>query len=175
MVVDLFLAEGFLTFTLDDLTRRLRCSKSTLYTLGRSKDELVGNAVRRFFAGATARIEQQTASAVGAENRVVAYLTGVAVELAPATEGFMRDVAAHPTAREVYAQNTDAAAVRIRVLMDDGVSAGEFRRVPAAFVADVVASTMVRIQTGEIRRETGLADGDAYRELAALVLAGVRD
>src|SRR5213076_1897274 len=36
----LFLAEGFAAFTLDDLAGRLRCSKSTLYALAPSKEQL---------------------------------------------------------------------------------------------------------------------------------------
>ncbi|MGB3699324.1 MAG: helix-turn-helix domain-containing protein, partial [Gordonia sp. (in: high G+C Gram-positive bacteria)] len=40
-IVALFLAEGFGRLTLDELAARLHCSKSTLYTLAGSKDQLV--------------------------------------------------------------------------------------------------------------------------------------
>ena len=40
-LVTLFLAEGFGALTLDELARRLRCSKSTLYGLAASKEQLV--------------------------------------------------------------------------------------------------------------------------------------
>ena len=173
-VVALFLAEGFRHLTLNDLSGRLHCSKSTLYALGDTKDDLVGNAVRRFFARATAEVEARTAEAgedPGA--RVLAYLTGVADALRPASEAFMADVAAHPTARAVYARNTEAAAARVRELIDAGVASGAFRAVHAAFVADTVAATMARVQAGEVGRATGLSDAEAYEELAGLVLRGV--
>ena len=53
-LVALFLAEGFARSTLDDLAARLRCSKSTLYQLARSKDELVRAVAVHFFREATA-------------------------------------------------------------------------------------------------------------------------
>ena len=45
----LFLAEGFAGFTLDDLAGRLHCSKSTLYALAGSKEQLAMRVVRHFF------------------------------------------------------------------------------------------------------------------------------
>ncbi len=173
-LVELFLAEGFRQFTLADLAVRLHCSKSTLYALGESKEQLVGNAVRRFFARATAQVEARTAAAADADARVLAYLGGVADALRPASPEFMGDVAAHPMARQAYARNTAAAAERVRSLIDAGVADGTFRAVHAAFVADTVAATMARVQAGDVGRATGLSDAEAYEELARLVLRGVR-
>src|SRR5664280_1475061 len=39
-LVDLFLIEGFADLTLEDIAGRLRCSKSTLYALAHSKEQL---------------------------------------------------------------------------------------------------------------------------------------
>ena len=47
-LIDLFLSEGFAHLTLDDIAARLRCSKSTLYTLAGSKEQLVRAAIRVF-------------------------------------------------------------------------------------------------------------------------------
>lgn len=174
-LVALFLAEGFAGFTLADLSARLHCSKSTLYALGYSKEAVTVNALRRFFQAATARIEQRVAApAADPGERIVAYLSGVADELRAAGPQFMRDVAAHPAARAVYEQNTRIAAARVRELIADGVDGGQFRPVHGAFVADVVAGVMVRIQSGDMGRAVALSDADAYDELAALVLSGIR-
>ncbi|MGX6447767.1 TetR/AcrR family transcriptional regulator [Patulibacter sp. S7RM1-6] len=173
-LVALFVAEGFRRFTLGDLTVRLRCSKSTLYALGESKEQLVGNAVVHFFRTATAEVERRTALETDPAARVQAYLTAVADALRPASPAFIEDVAAHPAARQAYARNTRIAARRVRELIDEGVASGAFRAVHAAFVADTVAATMARIQSGDVQRATGLRDAEAYEELATLVLRGVR-
>ena len=54
-LVDLFVAQGFSAFTLDDIAARLGCSKRTLYVLADSKEQLATLAVRRFFRRATHR------------------------------------------------------------------------------------------------------------------------
>ena len=169
----LFLAEGFAGFTLDDLVLRLHCSKSTLYTLADSKAQLALRVVRHFFRKATAVVEEQTVSEDDPGRRVTAYLAAVARALAPAGPAFRRDLDRFAPAREVYEQNTAAAADRVRQLIADGVAEGRFRDVHPALVADTVTTLMLRIGRGDTARATGLDDSAAYRELAALLLHGI--
>lgn len=173
-LVALFLAEGFGDFTLAQLAARLRCSKTTLYGLGHSKEELTANALKRFFRDATAAVEARTAEADDPADRIARYLRAVADQLRAASPAFMADLAAHPRAREIYERNTALAATRVAELIAEGVRSGTFRDVHAAFVADTIAATMQRIQTGQVLEATGLHDADAYAELAALALDGIR-
>lgn len=173
-LVDLFLTEGFAHLTLDEIAARLRCSKSTLYTLAGSKEQLVRAATVHFFRRATDDVEQRIATTTGARERIIAYLSAVGAVLGAASQQFMTDLDAFAPAREVYEQNTRLAARRVRELVDDGVAAGEFREVHAAFAADLAATMMVRIQQGDVRTETGLDDADAYRELAAILTTGIQ-
>ncbi len=178
-VVALFLADGFAHFTLDEIAGRLHCSKSTLYTLAPSKDELVVAAVRHFFRAATDAVDaaDRAASDAGGERvtarRLAAYLGAVGEALAPASESFVSDLAAFEPTRSVYERNTAAAADRVRAIVDDGARAGDVRDVHATFVADVAASVMVSIQTRALARRTGLDDATAYRELADLLTRAV--
>jgi len=172
-LVALLLAEGFSALTLDELAARLRCSKRTLYALAGSKEQLVRAAVVHFFRGATERVEAAVADVSGAAAKVAAYLHAVATELAPASPEFLADVAGFTPAAEVYARNTRAAARRVSELVDAGVAAGEFRAVHAGFVGDVVSATTVRIQQRALADATGLADAEAYRHLADLLLHGL--
>ncbi|MFE2046744.1 TetR/AcrR family transcriptional regulator [Streptomyces sp. NPDC059477] len=169
-LVALLAAEGFASFTLDELTERLRCSKTTLYQLAGSKQELVREAVKHYFREATQAIEQQVADASAPSERVVVYLNAVAEQLKPLSRRFLDDMAAFEPAREVYEANTRIAAGRIRQLVTEGVAAGAFRDVHAAFVGEVVAATMQEIQRGEIATRTGLTDSEAYAELASLIV-----
>ncbi|BCK53728.1 TetR/AcrR family transcriptional regulator [Nocardia wallacei] len=172
-LVDLFLAEGFAHLTLDAIAARLRCSKSTLYTLAGSKEQLVRAATVHFFRRATAAVESRIAKVEGAQGRIVAYLSAVGTELSAASEQFMADLDAFAPARAVYEKNTRIAARRVRELITEGVAAGEFRDVHAAFAADLAATMMVRIQQGGVRAGTGMDDAHAYRELAAILTAGI--
>lgn len=172
-LVGLFLAEGFAHLTLDTIASRLRCSKSTLYTLASSKDQLVGAATVHYFKTMTKQVENAVAEVVGTRNRITTYLTAVGAALDTASEQFMTDLASLESARAVYERNTAIAARRVQALIDEGVADGEVRDVHAAFVGDVASSIMVRIQTREVARRTGLSDSDAYLELAKLLTAGI--
>jgi AcrR family transcriptional regulator len=172
-LVDLFLAEGFAHVTLGDMAARLRCSKSTLYTLATSKEQLVRAATVHFFRRATEQVEAQIASVPTARERITAYLSAVGTALQDASDQFMADLDAFPPAREVYETNTRIAARRVKEMIDEGVAAGEFRDVHAAFAGDLAATMMVRIQQRAVRDSTGLDDAAAYRELAAILTSGI--
>src|SRR3954451_14828584 len=123
---ELFLAEGFARFTLEELAVRLHCSKSTLYTLAGSKEQLALRVVRHFFRQATEAVEAQTAQETDPALRVTAYLRAVAQALAPAGAAFHLDLDAFPPGRAGYEQKTAAAAERVRQLIDEGVPAVRF-------------------------------------------------
>ena len=173
-LVDLFLVEGFVRLTLDEVAARLGCSKRTLYALADSKEQLAVRAVRFFFRRSTDQVESAIARTRSPAAKVTRYLEAVAEALRPAGEEFRRDLAQTAATREVYEQNTAAAAGRVRQLIDEGIRAGAFRPVSAALVGEVVTATMRRITSGEIGRATGLDDAQAYAELARLVVAAVR-
>ncbi|MGQ9351145.1 TetR/AcrR family transcriptional regulator [Mycolicibacterium gilvum] len=173
-LVTLFLSEGFAHLTLDEIAARLRCSKSTLYTLAGSKEQLVQAATVHFFRTATATVEADVAAVTGARERIAAYLAAVGAALDPASDRFMADLDAFAPARAIYEKNTRIAAGRVQELIAEGVAAGEFRDVHAAFAADLVATAMVRIQQRIVLDSTGLDDAAAYRELAAILTGGIQ-
>ncbi|WP_116452104.1 TetR/AcrR family transcriptional regulator [Blastococcus litoris] len=169
----IFLAEGFARFTLEDLAVRLHCSKSTLYALAGSKEQLSLRVIRHFFRKATDAVEAHTVSESDPALRVTAYLSAVARALSPAGPSFHRDLDSFAPGREVYERNTALAADRVRELIAEGVAQGRFREVHPALIADTVTTLMLRIGRGETERATGLDDSAAYRELAALLLHGI--
>ncbi|MGI8456668.1 MAG: TetR/AcrR family transcriptional regulator [Propionibacteriaceae bacterium] len=173
-LVALVLSQGFSRLTVDEVAASLGCSKRTLYALARSKEQLATLAVRHFFRTATLQVEAAIARTRSPARRVTRYLEAVAAALRPSSPAFRADVARFAPAREIYETNTQAAAQRVRELIEEGTAAGHFRTVPGDFVAEVITATMRRITSGEVERATGLDDAEAYTELAKLVLAAVR-
>jgi AcrR family transcriptional regulator len=169
-LVSLMAAEGFSHLTLDDLAERLRCSKTTLYALAPTKQQLVVEVVKQYFRSAVVAVESRVEAVSEPRERVVAYLAAVADYLQPLSRSFMDDLSGFAPAAEVYRQNTGAAAERIRGLIADGVESGAFREVHAAFVAEIVAVAMFEIQRGEMFARLEMTDAEAYAELAGLVV-----
>ncbi|MCD6638692.1 MAG: TetR/AcrR family transcriptional regulator [Nocardioides sp.] len=169
-LVALLAAEGFADFTLDDLATRLRCSKTTLYALASSKQELVVEVVKEYFRQSVPVVEARLAQVSDPAQRVTAYLEAVADYLRPLSRDFLDDLLAFGPTAEVYRRNTVAAAARIREVIAQGIEAGAFRSVNAAFVAEMVAATMIEIQRGEMFARLEMTDAEAYAELASLVV-----
>ncbi|EFC80134.1 transcriptional regulator, TetR family [Parafrankia sp. EUN1f] len=169
----LFLREGFSAFSLAMLAERLHCSKTTLYLVAGSKEQIVVATVRHYFRTAAERIETLVAASDDPVRRLRGYLLGVSAELKPASEAFYADLTAFAPADAVYQENTVHAARRVRELVDEGVAAGVLRPAHAAFVGAAVTQVMTAIQRGDIAAVTGLNHADAYRELTDLVLNGL--
>ncbi|MCM3516723.1 MULTISPECIES: TetR/AcrR family transcriptional regulator [Nocardioides] len=172
-LVDLYLAEGFLALGVGDLAARLRCSRSTLYDVASSKEQLIQAAVRRYFQRAAERIATRVDAEPDPGERIPVYLAAVAEELEPASARFHADLEAYAPAGEVYRDNTRHAARRVQELVADGVAAGALRPVDATFVGAATAQVMTAIQSGAIGEATGLDDASAYRRLADLVVHGL--
>lgn len=171
---ELFLAKGFLDYTLDDLATHLRCSKSTLYALASSKEQLAVRVVTHFFRGAADRIEERVAAAADAPAMIREYLAGVAEELGRASERFIADVDAFEPTRETYEFNSRAAAGRIRGFIDTGARDGVFRDVHGPLVAEFAELLIEQIQNGTVRERSGYSDADAFAALSDLLLRGLR-
>ncbi len=172
-LMDLFLAKGFRDFSVEQLAAHLRCSKSTVYSIAPSKEQIVTSVVRAFFRRATERVEARTTGAGTPAMRIGTYLEAISEELRPATGAFFADLDAFAPAREIYEQNTQFAAARVKELVAEGMKAGALSPLNAAFIGAVAGQTMERIHRGEIGAATGLDDSEAYRALADLIVAGM--
>jgi AcrR family transcriptional regulator len=170
-LVELFLAEGFLSFSVEDLAARLQCSKSTLYLVAPSKEQLITAAVRSFFRRATDRVDGRLARESDPVRRIGAYLEAISAELAPASPAFFADLDAFAPAREIHLRNTVIAVTRVQELVRAAEAPG--RAVNATFIGAVAGTVMESIQRGEMEAMTSVDSVAAYRMLADLIVAGV--
>src|SRR5690606_13540721 len=96
-----FLSEGFTTISVDELTRRLHCSKSTIYSVAPTKEQLVVAVTKRFFRLATTRIEESIAGIDDPGLRISAYLKGVGAAMSEQSPAFYRDMVSFGPTAEV--------------------------------------------------------------------------
>lgn len=171
-LVEMFLAEGFLDVQLADLASRLSCSKSTLYSIAPSKEQLIVAVVKEFFRRSTGRVEGSLDPNSTSRAQLEAYLMAISEQLAPASPAFFQSVNTFAPAREIYATNTRIAAKRVQSLVR--ASKARLRGGPdAAFAGAVAGLVMEAIHSGEIGALTGLDDSQSYRALAGLIGAGL--
>lgn len=170
-LVDVILRDGFADASVEDLARELRCSKTTLYAIAPSKEEMVVAGVRHFFRRAADRVEiRLLRTRDDPLEQIRGYLVAISEQLAPASPAFFADLDAWPATREIYRTNTRAAADKVQSLVRAAAPADQ----NAAFVGAVAAQVMEAIHRGEIETTAGLDDSAAYRALAELIVRSLQ-
>lgn len=170
---DIVLTEGFADLTLDDMAARLQCSKSTLYSIASSREQLITRAIKRFFSDCTEHIEARINQEPDPRKRVGAYLECIGLEMARMSSACFDDMVGFDPTRDVYGLNSTIAARRVREMVQDGISKGIFRPLDAEFVAESVSLLIDGIMNGELLRRTGLSVERAYVELGKLMLSAL--
>jgi AcrR family transcriptional regulator len=170
---EIFLREGFSSLTTDQLCKRLRCSKSTLYSVAGSREQINQAVVRYFFAHSSAEIEADLSAASDPASRIVTYLEGVGRAMNRNSPAFYEDMVTYAPTAAIYRLNSDAAAARVQAMIEEGVREGSFRAADAALASLTVAHLMDGVQSGEVLRATGLSAGAAFAELGELLVHGL--
>jgi excisionase family DNA binding protein len=173
LLEEIFLAEGFLGLTLDELASRLRCSKTTLYRLASSKEQLVVTVGRHFVSGAALRVEVAVANAATPPEKLAAYLTTVGRETARGSAAFHEQMATEPCTAGLYARNIDAAANRVSELIQEGIHEGFFHVPDGELAARIVANIIHAIHLGDLVTASRHASLDAHTKLSDLLLYGL--
>ena len=169
----IFLEEGFSAMTVDDLCRRLRCSKSTLYTIAGSREQIIQKVTRHFFERSTASVEAEISEETDPATRIVKYLEGVGAAMRRNSRAFYIDMVSYEPTAEIYRLNSQAAARKVQGMIEEGSMAGAFRPTDAALAAQVVALVIDGVQSGEVLQETGLSAGEAFAEIGQLLIHGL--
>jgi AcrR family transcriptional regulator len=169
----IFLAEGFSSLTVDEICRRLKCSKSTLYSIAGSREQIIQAVTRHFFARATIAIEAEVAQETDPGGQIIRYLDGVGTAMRRNSVAFYVDMVSYQPTADIYHLNSDAAARRVRELIEHGVEIGAFREADAALAAHAIALLIDGVQSGELLQATGLSAGEAFSELGELLVNGL--
>lgn len=170
-LIELFIREGFRELSIEDLARELKRSKSTLYSVADSKEQIFVAVARAFFRRATARIEERLQETDQQAGRIASYLQAISDEFASASPHYFADLDAFAPTRDIYRANMDAASQRVQDLVLEAVP--ETSHADATFLGTVAAQIMEAVHRGDIEQSTGLEHPAAYRALGNLIEAGV--
>lgn len=169
-LVELFTQHGFLALSVQDMARLSRRSKSTLYGIAASKDEIIEAVVREFFRRATENVERSVAGE-GPRERLGSYLTSIAAELAPVDRRFFDDLGVFGPARQIYLANIRSASQRVQQLALAALP--QHSRVDPRFVGVVAGLVIEAIHSGRVESATGLSAAEGYAALSELLSAGI--
>ncbi len=169
----ILLEEGFLQFRTEDLARRLRCSKQTLYTLAPSREQLFELIIERLFC----RIRQQGKTA--AEHAVdwVSAVAGYLDVAVQATRGagaqFVSDLARFDPGRRRLRHHQRLRISGLEAILAAGTREGAFGEINSKLVADFMIHAVARMSDPNVLASCGLTMSQAYAELYRLFIYGL--
>jgi AcrR family transcriptional regulator len=172
-IEELVLSEGFAHLRVGALAAHLRCSRSTLYKLASSKEELIALVFRRFVDKALAEASAEAALLEDPAERVIRFTEAIGRWQAKGSEAFWRDVRDHPQASDVLSQTRSRGYKILQGYLDEGVASGRFRPANTTFVAYLIWHSYRAARDPDVVRPLGITSDEAVREIGRLIAYGM--
>jgi len=170
---EIFLGEGVRRVSVGELARRLRCSRRTLYSLAKTKEELYLLVVDRFLTRIRRLGDQSASARHDPAARIEAYLEPGIQQLARSTNLFFADIAALPPAKRMLEDHQRQRIEGLRRIITEGVRRRMFRGIHPHLVADVLSLAYRRVSQPEFLATANLSMTEAYAEVGRLFLHGL--
>lgn len=129
------LTEGFADLRVGTLAQRLHCSRSTLYKLAESKDELVLLVFRRLMHRALDRCRAEAHKCEQPADKILAYFRRTEATRDETTSLFWRDVDCWSATARLRDEMHRVFCEDLTAYISEGIAAGVFRPVNPRFVA----------------------------------------
>lgn len=169
-----FLRDGIRGIRMGDLATEARCSRSTLYEIAPSKEDLLLLVLDRIMRRMSARAVAAIATADTNVDRIAAMLTTGAMDFAEIGPRFLEAVRNHPPARMLFDRWVVICRDVLEQLIDGAVVAGEIRPVPGPVVAEMMFVAVLRFTDPEFTRTSKVPSADAVAQMVDVVLNGLR-
>lgn len=169
----IFLEEGFSAVTVDQLAKRLKCSKRALYEIAATKQDLVLLVVEGWLSrirrmGRMAALEQD-----GPQRRISAYVRPGVTETKKASRAFMEDIQSFPPALAALRDHQRQRKEVLEEIIEDGIRKGRLRRLHTALVAEIYLAAVNRINEPDVLNAAGVGFSQAIDEFYELFFHGM--
>ncbi len=167
------LSEGFGGLTVGDLANRLSCSRSTLYALAPSKEELFLTLEEHFLTRVQTNALACAARETDPANRLIGYIAGAIESVRDVGTPYLAEVSAYTPARQLLAEFQRTTIGHLRTLIEAGIADGAFHALNARITAEVLDAAVSRIQDPRVLAETGLTASEALEHVSQLLTQGL--
>lgn len=170
----IFLREGLRGIRMGDIATEVACSRSTLYEIAPSKEDLLLLVLDRMMQRISARGAAAMAAAETNVDRIAAMLTSGALDFAALGPRFLDAVRSHPPARMLFDRWVAVCRDALEQLIRAAITAGEIRSAPAPVVAEMMFAATLTVTDPEFTRTSEVPLADALAELVDILLDGLR-
>src|SRR5688500_6967848 len=135
-----------------DLATEAGCSRSTLYEIAPSKEDLLLLLLERIRRSMCTRGAEAIATAATSGGRMAAVLPSGALDFAEFGPRFLEAISSHPPARVLFDRWVVVCRDVLEELIDGAVTAEEIRPVPGRVVAEMMFAAVLRFTDPDYTR-----------------------
>jgi AcrR family transcriptional regulator len=170
---DLFTQEGFLHFSTDDLARRLRCSKRTIYAIAPGREKFFEAVI----AQKVTKARDITIAAIRNAPSVQAAVQGcirLSVEQAQKVSPiWLRDTRLFPAGRRVLEKWRAAIADDLEHLIERGVKEDLFRQIDPRVAAEALLTSVLRMCEPDFTANSRTTTAEAVLQVYEIFWSGL--
>ncbi len=174
VVEAVFLRDGIKAVRIGELAAEASCSRSTLYQLAASKEDLLLLVLDRMLRRIMQRGTQAIEEATDPVDRVRAMMTSGALDLGAFGPRFLEAIRRHPPARLLFDRRIADGCATLEQLIEQAISAGQLRPVNVPVVAEAMITVVLRFTDPEFVRSRGATFTSGLAELVDIFLDGLR-
>ncbi len=170
---ELFLQEGFLHFSTDELARRLRCSKRTIYAVAPGREKFFEAVVLQRTTKARDATIAPIRNAPSVRAAVQGCIKASVEQTQHVTPLFLHDVMLFPAGRRATEQWRSDIANEMEHLIARGIHEGLFRKIDPRVAAESLLASVLRMCEPDFSANSRTTTAEAVRQVYEIFWAGL--
>ena len=170
---ELFVREGFLHFSKDELARRLRCSKRTIYAVAPGREKFFEAVIFQHVTNAEEATVAPLRDAPSVRAAVQGCIRASVEQAQDVTPVFMRDVMLFPAGRRAIDKWRADVADELENLIHRGINEGLFRKVDPRVAAEALLTSVLRMCEPDFSSRARTTTAEAVRQVYEIFWAGL--
>lgn len=171
--VGVLFAGGFKHLTMAQIASSLNCSLRTLYTMAKSREDLVLIVVDRNLWAIGRDARDAIVPDMEPLDAIRCYLRASTVAVASITEPFANDIDSTPAAQALHSAHNDYLASVTQALLNEAVRRGAIARCDTAAVSKIIAGLGRRFASPEMIATLRSSPKKAADDMVEVILLGL--
>jgi AcrR family transcriptional regulator len=170
----LFIQEGFMHLSTDDLARLLHCSKRTLYSIARGREKFFATVMSRRLS----RLEREQIARVEAAPTVDAAILACVESMVETLESisavYLRDLMRFPPGERAVRRNLTRMTDVLTKVIEQGERENVFRKIAPQVVAEALLASVRRMIDPDFLAASRVTSADAVRQVYQIFWFGLQ-
>jgi AcrR family transcriptional regulator len=170
---ELFSQEGFLHFSTDELARRLRCSKRTIYAVAPGREKFFEAVILHRVTNAADATLAPIRNALSVRSAVQGCMRASVEQARKTAPLFMRDVMLFPAGRRAVDKWRRDIADELEHLIQRGVDEGLLRKIDPRVAAEALLTSTLRVCEPDFLANSRTTMAEAVRQVYEIFWSGL--